>query len=151
MSDSLTLLAMPAEEANRQIVEQLLQPGIDINYLNIGEYLVREDGRVSLPLFNSDTAYEDPTWPYRGEAEVRYQRLDLQAAFGPLNLSFRVGPTYTTDQLVTQLGEILQIHFEEGEFFRESKTLTTLWDRYLLRAAADSPRWQGAVSILVYR
>ena len=151
MSDSLTLLALPHAEANRHIVEQVLRPDIDNNYLEIGEYLVREDGRVDLPLFNSALAYQDPEWIYRGEARVTYNRLDLQEAFGHLNLGFRVGANYTTDELVTRLGTILQIHFDHSEFRRETKTLTTPWDRYVLQAAADSPRWKGEVSIWVFR
>lgn len=151
MSDSLALLALPVREANRQIVGGLLKPGYSLEYLDIGEYLVRDNGEVNLPIFSSQTALQDPTWIFRGEATVTYKRLDLQQALGHLGLNFRVGPTYTTDELVSRVGQALDIHFEPNEFIRETKSLTQLWDRYLLRAAADSPRWQGEVSVLVYR
>lgn len=151
MSDSLTLLALPVTEANRQIAHELLRPNIDPSYIEVGEYIVREDGAVTVPIYSSVQAHQDPEWHYRGEAVVRYGRLDLNETFGHLHLRLRVGVRYTTDELVERLGSILQIHFETGEFVRETRDLTTMWERYLLRAAADSPRWSGEVPILVYR
>ncbi len=151
MSDSLTLLAQPVAEANRHIVHELLRPNINPTYIDVGEYIVREDGAVTVPVYSSSLAHQDPEWNYRGEVNVQYSRLDLGEALGHLGLRFRVGTRYNTDELVQRLGQILQIHFEPDEFIRETRDLTTMWDRYLLRAAADSPRWTGEVSILVHR
>lgn len=151
MSDSLALLALSPREAEKELVKELIKPGVDINSLTVGQYLVKVDGDVILPVYSSDEAYTDPEWYFRGGADLTYKRLDLRESFGHLGLSFRVGERYTTDELLTQLGSILQIHFAPGEFFRDTMTLTQHWDRYRLRAAPDSPRWKGEVSILVYR
>lgn len=151
MSDSLTLLTLPPREAERVLVGELTKPHVDLDSLTIGQYLVLANGDVALPVYSSVAAFNNPEWYYRGEAEVTYKRLDLNATLGHLKLSFRVGATFTTDEIVTQLAAILQIHLVPSEFFRDTMTLAQRWGRYLLRAAPDSPRWKGEVSILVYR
>lgn len=151
MTISLALLSRPHQEAAHTIVEELLKPGVDINNLVIGQSAIHDDGDGVLTVNVDSEAYNDPTWTYRGSVDLRYKRVDLNVAFGALKLRCYVGAEYTTQKVVDRLKQVFGLHFEPNEFVNETIPMTTLGRRVLLRAAADSLRWKGQVSVFVYR
>lgn len=151
MTMSLALLRLPHDTAALQIVAQALKPGVNPDYLIIGQSEVRPDGDGLLPVYIDSDAYDDPNWPYRGSVNMRYKRVDLNTAFGPLNLRVHVGAQYSTAKVVARLKEVFGLDIQLADFVDETFPLTTLGRTVSLRAAADSLRWKGAVNVFVYR
>jgi hypothetical protein len=151
MSNSLTLLAQPYSVAARSIIQQALKPDVNIDFLEVGQSEIRSDGDVDMAVFVSGDAYDDPSWPYRGSVSLRHKRVDLHEAFGHLGLRFYAGAEYRSQDVVTFLGDVLQIHFDSTDFIHESFALTTASRTVTLRASANSLRWKGQVDIFIYR
>jgi hypothetical protein len=151
VSISLALLAQPHSVAARSIVLEALKPEVDIDNLIVGQSTIRSDGDGNLPVFIHSDAYNDPEWPYSGSVTLQYQRVDLQEALGHLNLRFYVGAEYQTEDIVTRLSALLDLHFESADYVHETFPLITAGRIVTLYAALDSPRWKGQVDIFVYR
>lgn len=152
MTNSLALLAQPHDEAVRSIIQEALKSGVDVDDLHAGQYQVRPDGRIDLPIYIDSDAYDNPDWPYRGSVEMIYSRVDLQAALGHLNLRFRLpDANYTTKFVVDKLKAILQLDFADTDYIPESFQLTTASRMVTLRATEDSPRWMGQVDVFIHR
>ncbi len=150
MTMSLALLRQPHETAARTIMTQALKPGINPDYLVLGQSEVRPDGDGLLPVYIDSAAYNDPTWQYRGSVNMRYKRVDLNLAFGALNLRAYVGAEYSTAKLVARLKDVFGLHFETNDFVDETFRMTKIGRWVSLRAADDSLRWKGAVDVFVY-
>lgn len=151
MPTTLELLAIPHARAAKQILTEVLKPDINPDRLILGEERIDSGNRMILPVYVDGSAFIDPSWKYFGTADMTYKRLDLQESLGHLNLELSVGAMYTSRELTTRLGEILQIEFEDQDFIHETKVMTGLSEVYVLKADPASPRWMGQVSIRVYR
>jgi hypothetical protein len=152
MTNSLALLAQPHDEAVRTIIQEALKPGVDVDDLHAGQYQVRPDGRMDLPVYIDSDAYDNQDWPYRGSVEMIYNRVDLHEALDHLGLKFRLpDANYTTTFVVEKLQSILQLHFDPADYIHESFEVLTATRMVTLRATEDSPRWKGQVDVFIYR
>lgn len=151
MTMSLALLRQSHETAARAMMTQALKPGINPEYLVVGQSEVRPDGDGLLPVYIDSDAYNDPTWLYRGSVNMRYKRVDLNTAFGRLNLRCHVGAEYTTAKVVARLKEVFGLDLNTDEFIEEVFPMTKLGQFVSLKATADNLRWKGQVNVFVYR
>lgn len=151
MPTSLDLLALPHEQAAKQILAEALKPGVDPNKLLLGEEVVGTGNKMILPVYVDGSAFVDPNWKFYGTVDMTYQRLDLQESLGHLNLELAVGAMYTSRELATRIGQILKIDFEDVDYVHETRVMNGLSENYVLKAEENSPRWMGQVSIRVFR
>lgn len=146
MSDTLAMLAMPHEEALRQIIQTSLQPGLSVDNLEIGAEVSRDGGRTGVDLHLTGDAYENPTWPFRGQTEFYYQRLNFNDVFGAFDLTFETDTGVRASDLVQRLYEIFDILLNPEDFINEEIIFERQTISYTLRANPLSQRWRGGVS-----
>lgn len=147
---SLSLLAMPHDQAVRTMVQDKLIPGISVDNLVIETPVSVSGLQMASKLYISAIAHEDPSWPYFGDATFNYTALDMGDTFAGIPLAFAMPTTFTSAQLAARLGEALGIVFSPNDVVMETVTPTEMESEYELRASLSSPRWKGSVVIKIY-
>ncbi len=150
MSSTLTLLTLPHPQALQQMVQDKLVAGVNVSDLVIDTPVALEGLEMQSTIFISDTAYQNPNWPYHGNVDFVYTRLDMGDAFAGIPLAFQMPASCTSQDLANKLGLALQIHFSAEDIFQEPLAITQSPQIVVLKAGPNSKRWQGQVSITVY-
>lgn len=152
MTQSLALLERPHAEVIRELVSDELVSGVEMEDVLLGVPTFGPDLGASLPLYINSDAYDKPNWPYFGSAAMTYTRVDLYDALGHLGLNFRLSTdSVTTNWIIQQLSDILLLHFDSEDIIHESIPVAPGTHTYVMRAAPNSPRWTGSVSVVLRR
>jgi len=151
MSTSLELLTLPNAQAQREMVGELVQPGVALTDLSISAPTRVDESTLLLTVHSSEAALARPDWQYRGDAEVTFERLNLGELLDGLDLWFQLPLPTDTQAVATKLGEILGLRFDEGDIVNEIVSGDQYVREVRLRCAAASQRWTGSVPIRIYR
>ena len=150
MADSLTLLTMSNEDAQREMLAELLIPTVNVSDLTLGTRTPQgATMKVQVRIPPETAARED--WPYQGEAEFTFRRLDLTDTFARYEPYFWMDFPLTSAAVAAKMSEAFGVRIEGSDFVNEAITPTGDTILYRLRAAADSQRWRGWVDIRLYR
>lgn len=150
MSNTLSLLTLPHTEALQQMVQDKLVVGVSVADLVIDTPVVLEGLEMQTTVYISAGAYSNPNWPYFGNVDFVYTRLDMGDAFAGIPLAFRMPAVCTSQDLANKLGQALVIYFSAEDIFQESLAITQSPQTVVLKAGPNSRRWRGQVSITVY-
>lgn len=151
MAETLALLALPNSDALQQMVQESLVPGVSVSDLVISSPVPGEDLDMVSRIFVSGDAYEQEGWPYYGNADFTYTRLDLADLCRDINLRFKMPVPFNTFELAQRLGLALQIHFDPEDVFLEIVDQNEYNFHHVLRAGPASKRWVGQVNVHIYR
>ena len=124
MSNVLTLLSIPHEQAVKALVQENLKPGVSVADLVIDNPAPGTGLEMISRIYIAASAYNNPQWPYYGEADFTYHALDMADTFGDLGLVFQMPIVFTSMELALRLGAALGLHFEQADIFQETVTLT---------------------------
>jgi hypothetical protein len=150
MTDTLTLLAMPDADAQRQMVQDALIPGVSVADLALGAHTAQGlDMKVRVYVPAATAARED--WPYQGEVDFLFHRMDLQEFFDGIELKFVMPFPTTASAIAAKLATIFNVRFDLDDHVEESIDPTNNIVDYYFRAAAESQRWVGRVKVRLYR
>lgn len=149
MSVCLTLLAMPHSQALRLMIQDALKPGLSIDSLLVGNAGFGAGTDAHVGVFLSEAAYQDPTWPYRGQVDFHYRRLSFADFFQGIDLAFRRTGTFYMSELVTTLCSIFNIVIEPTDYINNKIVVDRFAQNVTLTALPVSPRWIGSVNIRI--
>lgn len=149
MSDALSLLSIPHDEAMKLMVQEAMIPGLSVNALQMGNVGFGAGTSAEVGVFLNAETYNDPSWPYRGQVQFQYHRMDFADFFQGIDLSFRREGTFPMANIVTLLCNIFQIVILPSDFINDSITVDTITQTVTLRASPVSPRWMGSVNIQI--
>ena len=150
MADSLTLLTMSNEDAQREMLAELLIPTVNVSDLVLGTRTPQgATMKVQVRIPPETAARED--WPYQGEAEFTFRRLDLSDTFARYEPYFWMDFPLTSAAVAAKMSQAFGVRIEGDDFVNEAITPTGDTILYRLRAAANSQRWRGWVDIRLYR
>lgn len=151
MSTSLSLLTLPNAQAQREMVGELLEAGVALDDLTISAPTRVDESTLMLTVHSSEGALGRPDWPYRGDAHVTFERVDLGQLLDGLDLWLQVPLPTTTTALAQILANVFQIRIDEGDVVDEVVNFLGFSGETRLRCSAASQRWFGSVPLRVYR
>lgn len=149
MSVCLTLLAQPHSQALRLMIQDALKPGLSIDTLMVGTAGFGAGTDAHVGVYLNEAAYNDPTWPYRGQVDFHYNRLALSDFFQDIDLAFRKSGTFYLSEIVSQLCEIFNVVIEPADYINTLITVDRFAQNVQLKAMPTSPRWTGVVNIRI--
>lgn len=149
-TDCLALLALPPQDALKQVVQDVLVSGKSVEDLALTSPKAGQGLSMTVNAIPAPDRSQDPDWVYYGSVPVQYNRLDLADTFSGLQLAFKVPLPCTTADVVAKLAAAFNMQFEAADFVQETVN-TPPAQPYSLRAAPTSTRWSGMVSIVLYK
>lgn len=147
MLSSLSLLSMKHEQAMRLMLQEQLKLGLSVDYLTTANPVSLPDGRMRVGVYLTEQAYQDPSWPFRGEAQFTYRRMDFADFFRGINLQLIVPAQCSTLMVVNQLERIFHIDIDDNDYVNEYIDRGEETIDYVLKATPTSQRWRGRVTI----
>lgn len=151
MSDALALLALPHPKALQSLIQDVLVPGVSVSDLLFSPVSIKVDGQVSVGVYLSEQAHQNPANPYRGQVEFVYHRMDFATLFSGIDLSFTVPETLEVKKVVKKMSMIFKLDIQPEDYLNETLTLTQPSTVYVLRAHPLSPRYKGTVPLTLIR
>lgn len=149
MADTLTLLTMTNANAQRIMVQEALIPGVNVADLALGAHTAQGSDmrvRVYVP---AETAAR-PGWPYQGDVDFTFHRLDLANFFDGIDLRLVLPLPTTASAVAAQLSAIFNVRFDLEDHVEEAIAPVNNIVDYYFRAAAESQRWRGSVKVRIY-
>ena len=152
MSETLALLSLTNTAALQQLVQDALIEGVSVDDLLIAVPVAGTGLEMTAKVYVDGDAYEKPDWPYFGNVDFSYTRLDLQNTFGTLGLWFKINVPFHTNQIAALLTQALDIHFDSDDFFHEiiNNDVDTQFN-FAFKAGVTSRRWKGQVNVQIRR
>ena len=146
---ALILTSKTYLEALRDIVITRLPSGMVIDDLVIHTPRKMRSGEVRVRISIKPESYEKPGWSWYGATELKHQQIALDDLFQGCIVTFDpdlLGDVFTTDDIVNQLFDRFQIHFDPQEYFSGEyvKSATT----EVLLEITNSYRYKGNISIV---
>lgn len=151
MLNAITLLAKPNAQALKDIVQDALVEGVNVDDLDIGTPVVGVGSEMVTKVSVSSDAYGRPDFPYHGSVNLRYQRLSLSDTFSGLALEFSLPFPTKASVVAGLLQTAFNIHFGVEDFIEEPIDDPSGVVNYLFKANPDSPRWMGQLPIKLFR
>lgn len=151
MKTTLDLLNSPTNEMTREIVSQVIAPGIDMNNLIIGLPMSYVGRDLAIPVSVNNAALDDPEWPYRGEVSVEYDRMDLTNFFvhSGVDLEFRLPEISSTEDIAKLIRDIFLVRMDTIDFVFAPIYPKVAWQTVMFHASQGSSRWKGSVAVRV--
>ena len=149
--NALQLLAKPNAAALKDMVEDALVPGVDVNDLVIDRPQPGAGTEMISRISVSSEAYGRPGFPYHGSVGFRYGRLSLEDTFGEFDLQFTVALPTTMSVVAGLMGTAFGMVFGVEDFIEENIADNNGQVDVILRANPDSPRWMGQIPIRLFR
>jgi len=149
MLNTLSLLSMKHSAAIRSMIQDKLVLGVSVNHLMVANPVALPDDKMKVGVYLTPTAYQDPSWTYRGQSEFTYKRMDFEDFFQGINLILPLPNATRTRALVNKLERIFNIDIDDGDYIDEDISHNGTQILYTLRASPNSQRWKGRVALLV--
>lgn len=150
MTDTLTLLNLPNADVQKQLVQEALIPGVSVDDLALGRHTAQGQDMLVRVYVPAATANRED-WPYQGEVDFRYHRMDLADFFQGIDLQFVMPFPTTASAVAAKLSSIFNVRFDLDDHVDESIDPSSSIIDYNFRAAAESQRWMGRVVVRLYR
>lgn len=150
MTDTLTLLNLPNADVQKQLVQEALIPGVSVDDLALGRHTAQGQDMLVRVYVPATTAQRED-WPYQGEVDFRYHRMDLADFFTGINLEFVMPFPTTASAVAAKLASIFNVRFDLDDHVDEAIDPPNNIVDYNFRAAAESQRWIGRVNVRLFR
>lgn len=149
-TDCLDLLAMPPAAALTQVVQDALVSGVSATDLTLGKPTAAQGLSMSLPVLVPPSTASKLDWNYFGASMLAYTRLDLDDTFTRYNIAFKLPLPTTSRAVADKLQEAFGVVFDNADFVAEAVTVGN-GQPYTFRAADTSTRWQGQVTLMLFK
>ena len=149
MLNTLSLLSMKHTDAMRAMLQDALEPGVTVNHLMTGNAVANFDGTMSVGVYLTPSAYQVPTWIYRGQSRFSYHRMSFADFFQGITLTLAVPESTRTRNIVNMLERIFHIDIDDEDYINEDIQHHNVPMSYRLKANPLSQRWRGYVDIVL--
>lgn len=150
MSDTLSLLALPNADAQKQMVQDALIPGVNVDDLALGSPQAALGTDLKVLVWVPPETYAEDGWLYYGEVDFTFHRLDLATFFQDIDLKFAIALPTTSAAVASLLQQAFGVRFDAGDFVQENIPDSETIVNYLFRASFLSQRWTGQRTIKLY-
>lgn len=151
MLDTLALLSLPDDQAQKQIVKSVVKPTVNVDELTLGAPQASQGTDLVIPVSPDGGVMVIGDTFYTGDVSVRFHRVNLGALFTGISPAFRLPMPTTTAAVAALIRQALNVRMDTHDFVEEAIDTNERSLVYRFKAAATSQRWVGFVDIRLFK